>query len=199
MKKFTRTFALIAALIAVMAISTTALATATPEEEAAPVSLLQTVMDAPDPEAAFLALPPADRADVIEQLNITSVEVVTNVDSTGDVTMTTGGCANQNSHILGRSNSGLLAYRFNSFTHWCYDGSVHTIVPDVEVTGNTYLLFWSYTGLRWFNESGGLDQWYHHDSAQGEFKLCVTDFGCIQYKYPTIRKSQYGDGSSLAN
>ena len=45
----------------------------------------------------------------------------------------------------------------------------------------------------------GQGYYYHHDSAQGEFKLCITDLGCVQHKYPKIRKSQYANGSTSAS
>ena len=69
--------------------------------------------------------------------------------------MATTGCATQDAHILGRSNSGLIAYKFRSTTFWCYDGSTITIDPDFDVYGYVYLPGWSYSGLRWSSESGG--------------------------------------------
>ena len=29
--------------------------------------------------------------------------------------------------------------------------------------------------------------------------VCITDLGCIQYKYPAIRKSQYANGGTSAS
>ena len=81
MKKSLRTFGLIAALIAVMAVLITALAAAPRDDGVDAVSLAATVMSAPDPTVVFGSLTPQEQDAVItalaEGVLVTTTEVET--------------------------------------------------------------------------------------------------------------------------
>ena len=203
MKKFIRTFALIAALIAVMAVSTTALAAQPGDDPAAVQAMVQTIRDAADPDAAFLALTDEQRAAVREAVSVQSVEVVTEVSSTDDLLMANG-CATHIKSALGKGSWGELLWKFTSSTWWCWDGTYITVVPHFTVSGYVYYPHWTYHGTHYKTTTGGLGWKYHRDSTQGEFRYCEPPdpldepqiWVCTDYQYPVLHKVQYGDGGT---
>lgn len=198
MKKFIRTFALLAALIALMAVSTTSLAAAPPDA----ATLVQNLAASADPEAAYIALTPAERAAVDGHLQaaVIEVEALPAIPPHHDVLMSGREWTRTNRYqVVAKTFYGLKLWTFKSRTKFWYNNTVHTRAPEWSTSGETHYLFWRYFGLAWSSQQGGRNQFHHHDNASGEFAYCPPVTGCVNYDYPVIRKAQYGDGTYSAS
>ena len=161
------TIGLLTFVLAAVALGAQSVHGALGDDKTAVLALLQAVEDAPDPDAAYLGLTPEQRAAIDEALSTQTVEIVTNIDSTGDVSQAlySSGCGTQTKIAIGTGWFDILLWKFNSRTKWCWNGTVHTIVPHFTTGGSVYAEYWSYAGTIYTQESGGLNYWYHHDSA----------------------------------
>ena len=86
-------------------------------------------------------------------------------------------------------------FKYHSDTRWCWDGSQITSDPEIRIRGTVHWPEWEYVGNVNQNSGGGRNQWEHWDYAQGHFRQC-DDGSCSEHRYPSIRKRQYGDGTS---
>ncbi len=205
MKKFIRTFALIAAATAVMVFGG-AIAAAPPGQDVQ--AMIQSLRATGDPQAAFDQLSAADQAAVVEALRVASIggttvttETVTPVGVAGGDAYTAADagdeeCARQKKITTYTDGLGVTLWRYTSSTMWCWDGT--------QITNDPYFTREGWAGWPWEfvghidkSESGGQGDWVHRDYTQGHFKWCVGgNFPCPKHRYPKLSKRQYGDGSS---
>ncbi len=141
-------------------------------------------------DALYASLPPDAQAAVLEYLKVT--QVTTNVSTTGD----DRGCKSYQVQVNWKNALGQTLFSYFQKIDWCYDGSIITNNPTRLRWGEVYAPLWSFDGHIGNSESGGINQWSYEAWTQGKFKLCLGgDIGCIQYKYPWIDMTVYGDGS----
>ncbi len=182
-----------------LAVAAVVLSSATSHADAAqPGSLVQGLEVAADPNQAFVQLTPEQQTGVIDYLTVATVETETEteVDSTGDLLMSSGGCGIHTKTKIGKNGIGATLYRFRTRTAWCWDGTYITDDPTFNVYGSVHSVLWEYVGVTYSSESGGDGYTYHTDFAQGHFRLCLPGLGCVQNRYPAISKAQYGDGDT---
>lgn len=85
-------------------------------------------------------------------------------------------------------------YTYESSTRWCFNGQVITQTPVFDVSGRLHWkVWWEFVGHVRTKETGGRGDRLHSDFAQGHFKNCVPDFGCVSYN-PSIKKTQSAKG-----
>ncbi len=149
-------------------------------------------------DALYASLPPDAQAAVLEYLKVT--QVTTNVSTTGDsISVLAGGgrgCKSYQVRVDWYNVYGQTLFSYFQKIDWCYDGSKITNNPTRLRWGEVYAPLWSFDGHIGSSESGGINQWSYRAWTQGKFKLCMGgDIGCIQYKYPWIDMTVYGDGS----
>lgn len=79
---------------------------------------------------------------------------------------------------------------------WCEDGTNIVIRADAGQpwADMTTLPLWSFSN-RVFEKAGGVGRSYFSAFGQGEFKWCVTQFGCAFTISPWMRMTANGDGS----
>ena len=109
------------------------------------------------------------------------------------------GCSSHRYEVTGVSPAGIDLFSLSTTTRWCYDGSVITEAPSVELEVISSALFWRFDGYRNNSEHGGEGQERHSDSVQGAFSYCPPLAGCIQHLYPRVNKRQLGDGNASAS
>ena len=204
MKKLIRTFTLTAALIAVMAVSATALAAAPPNEEAHAASLAATVLNASNPEAAFGILTPEEQDAVAAALAggviVTTTEIEMVSTGGGGVLMNSGAetCIRQTKTTRFYTALGNLSkpvWVYGSETLWCFDGTEITYVNWTRPVSTMWP--WTFVGHIDEDESGGVGQWSHYDYTHGHFRQCLGgQVGCVNDMYPSHSKWQYADGTS---
>ncbi len=199
-------------MLAMLVLAVAAVGLATTTTHAAPVepeqvlALIQTIEDAEDPDAAYWALTPEQRAAIRKALSVQSVEIVTEVTSPDGWAfgMSNGGCSIHYKHAIGKGFWGTTLWKFTSRTYWCYDGTFITNVPHFTASGHVYGDHWTYHGTLFKTTTGGQNWSYHHDSTQGEFRYCeppnpldaIPMENCTDYQYPELHKIQYGDGTT---
>ena len=109
------------------------------------------------------------------------------------------GCSSHRYEVTGVSPAGINLFGLSTTTDWCYDSSVITKAPSVELQVSSIALFWKFDGYRNNSEHGGKGEERHRDSVQGAFSYCPPMAGCIQHLYPRISKQQFGDGVASAS
>ena len=200
MKKFIRTLTLIIAIVSLLALGGSVYA-APPDSTPDAGALVKNLTAAVDPEAAYLALSPAEQSAVDDYLQVATIEVesITTTSNHHDVLMRTEWTKTNRYQVVAKTFYGLKLWTFKSRTKWYYDGESITRVPTFSTNGETHYLFWRYLGIASESQQGGYSYTYHYDNAQGEFAYCPPVTGCVNYDYPSISKSQYGDGSYSAS
>lgn len=114
--------------------------------------------------------------------------------STGGITPLGGGSSSITQYVYGKNALGQRLWGYFQKIVWSYDGLKITSVTRTR-WGEVYALFWSFDGHIGNSEQGGVGQWSYRAWTQGAFKLCLGgNIGCIQYKYPWIDQTVYGNG-----
>ncbi len=199
MKKFIRNITLTAGIVAMLALGGAVYAAPSGNPLDAG-TLVQNLTTAADPEAAYLALSPAERSAVDDYLQVATIEVESSTTTLNhhDVLMQSEWTKTNKYQVVGKTFYGLKVWTFKSQTKWYYDGAIITRAPRVSPSGETHYLFWRYLGIVSQSQEGGYSYTYHYDDAQGEFAYCPPVTGCVNYDYPAIHKSQFGDGTYSA-
>lgn len=166
--------------------------------------IVEQLMAAKDPGAAFAELSPTEQAAVIEfQTPARYEEALVTQDVLDEEGLDDDSehCKPQIYYRAAYGNTGATLWRYISDTYFCYDGTQLTTDPNFGTRGETFL-FWEFVGDTSTSESGGAGDWAHTDYASGHFKLCISvgpiEVSCPIHDYPWIRKHQYGDGSYTA-
>ena len=176
---------------------------APPSEAQSIDAILERLMAAPDPHAAFRDLPPDEQGQVIDALTPVRYEtgVVTDEGLLPDLMAydhQDEACKPNIYHRTAYGPTGIKVWRYISDTEFCYDGHELTTDPTFGTRGETFL-FWEFVGDVSTSESGGAGDWMHSDYASGHFRLCIHVIGightCIVNNYPWIRKRSYGSGA----
>jgi hypothetical protein len=143
----------------------------------------------------WATLTPEEQAAVLEYLKVKNT--VTSVSKNDDPSsgVLSGGCMVYQIERSGLNSLGDKLWSYFQKINWCYDGSKITSKTRLR-WGEVYYPGWQFAGHIGNLEQGGVNQWSYRAWTQGEFKLCLGgDIGCVQYKYPWIDMTVYGDGS----
>ena len=191
-------------LLGLMGVANSSIYAEAPVSEAAVHGLIEELMAAEDPDAAFRELSPAEQEAVIEALTpvryeagymaVDEVPETLNLAAYDDFEH----CKPNIYHRSAYGPTGIKVWRYISDTYFCYNGTVLTRDPTFGTRGETWL-FWEYVGDTSTSESGGAGDTVHTDYASGHFRLCYSigpiDITCPINNYPWIRKSSYGTGA----
>lgn len=137
-------------------------------------------------------LSPEAQAAVLKYLKVE--RVVAKV-TPGDITLLKErGCKEFEVEVYGYNIFGNKLWCYFQKIEWCYDGSEITSKTRLR-WGEVHFPFWQFAGHIGNSEQGGVGEWSYRAWTQGEFKLCLGgDIGCIQYYYPWIDMTVYGNG-----
>ena len=144
----------------------------------------------------FAKLSPEEKEAVIEFLKVTQITVNTSMDQ-GDVSISST-CNSPRVVVSGLNIFGSKLWDYFQQIDRCYDGSSLTEVTRTK-GGLVYGLFWQYEGHTGDTQSGGVGQSSYRAWTQGQFRLCVTELGCIEEDNPFIDMIVYGNGNSWYN
>lgn len=110
------------------------------------------------------------------------------------ITAAYSSCKNKQVSWCGVSPWGAKIWCYFQKIDWCFNGAKVTSKTRTR-WGEIYYPFWSWKNMD-SSESGGVGSSYYRAYTVGEFKYCVLTYGCLQYKYPRIDITVYGDGTS---
>lgn len=142
--------------------------------------------------------------EYLEVAIVTSETIVTSDDksrtssrdkSPGLMAVLPSGCKTTTTSFCGKSVWNVKLWCYFQKINWCYDGLKVTSKSRTR-WGEVYYPFWSYSNVG-NSESGGVGSWSYRAWTQGEFKYCVSTYGCIQYAYPWIDQTVYGNGNYI--
>ena len=189
---------LVLTLVGLTAMSGGVLAAATDDKDSLSVEeIVAGLENAANPYKAFAKLTALEQEKVKEYLTATTVEV-SNISTTSDVSAASSGCG-VNSHTdTWRNLLGKVLFTYTTRTTWCWNGTEITNDPHFTKDAEVRMIFWEFVGHIESSESGGEGDWMHSDYAEGHFRLCITEIGCIQHAYPDVSKRQFSDGTSQA-
>ncbi len=123
--------------------------------------------------------------------------VITKVDTNEkEISILGSGCKTFTVKRSGLNALGGELWAYFQKIEWCYNGEKITSKTRLR-WGEVYYPGWQFVGHIGNLEQGGVGQWSYRAWTQGEFKLCLGgDIGCIQYRYPWIDMTVYGNGAN---
>lgn len=194
-----RKLMMILALIATLAIPSSALAESkgddpqVPSEEA--IKLAQSIDQATDPYAAYLALSEKERLMVDSVLG--AAGETTTVEETSEYTILASGCWSR-TNTKTSTSLGIFQHRISQILQWCGNGSSVTSKNDwVEVSTGT---FWQYGGIIDHWTTGGVGWTTYRVHRQAQFNYCPLSVGCgAQTHYPIVDQQGSGNGAYWQN
>ncbi len=139
---------------------------------------------------AFEKLSPQEQAAVVEALKVKEIKINTSEEGVSVATIT---CNSPRVELDGYGAIGKVWAYFQQIDR-CYDGSKLTEVTRTR-WGEVYYPFWTFAGHIGNTESGGVGQSSYRAWTQGQFKYCISSYGCIQEKDPWIDQIVYGNGN----
>ena len=168
--------------------------------------LLNDIADATDPDAAFLALPEADRdLDIWASTPVGEGTREYTLDDDSGVSGDSDDMPACRTHIREKYKTnplGIQYLTYQSYTWWCrLDGEIHGD-PEFSASGSVHRLFritWSFRGNDYTSEAMASDRSWHSDEAQGSFDNCIPSpipgvSICVVGWTVQINKKHYGDG-----
>ena len=166
------------------------------------VALITELEESEDPDAVFLDLPVAAQQAIVNAMRTAPIET-TVIQVSGGASGATDDpgvpyeekCSTQNIKVT-KTIDRKKMYSYISSTYWCYNGLEITETPIFNPSARLHEnIWWEFVGHVRTNETGGRGEYLHSDFAQGHFKNCVPDYGCMSY-HPSIEKYQRADGST---
>lgn len=210
-RKFQKSVLTLGAVAALMTASIPAhgafAATPTTVDTSKATAIVQRVEQAGSKEEmvkAYLALTPEEQKIFIEASTVTEIRETTETsgvrpaDSSKDV----GGASPDATTSCGyasktRSGHGVFGNRLFSYTErvdFCWNGSSITSASrSRSITTDT--LFWQFKGHINSTVTGGAGHWSYRAYTQGEFALCAVYVACVQFTYPWVDITAYGNGT----
>jgi len=182
--------------------SSAAVQAATPEG----IAVAHRLNTSSDPAATWASLTPAQQQAYVEAATVTQMEVVKHppvevaAAQTGMSSLTTT-CWNWPWEVDGRDAFGIVVFAYFQTLGWCDNGSTITSITAHLRRGETYFLGWSWDQSAFpdWPTWGGVGSSTWRSFTQSEFKFCITEFGCIQYRYPWLDMTAHAGGTGTGS
>lgn len=158
-------------------------------------------MSAKDPAKALAKLSAAEFAAYIEAVTVTRTQTVLHQPvavspPAGMFTTMSGGCWNWTWEVDGHSTGGFVVFRYFQDMGWCSNGGAITQLTWHNRRGSADFAGWSWDQIPTdWPTSGGVGSSFLRSYTQATFKFCVTQFGCIQFRYPWLDMTAHADGT----